>query len=197
MTDQSDPTANPWVTHESTERYDNAWIRVVEHRVTTPGGSPGIYGTIHFKALALGVVPIEADGHVWLVGQYRYPLGVYSWEIIEGGGRFGENPPASAARELAEETGLVAAHWHALPLLHTSNSVTDETAVCFLAWGLTRGEAEPEDTERLALRRVPFSQALDMAMTGAITDAISVATLARLEILRRAGRLPAGCPELV
>lgn len=168
---------NPWQTIRSTEVYDNAWINVQHNDVIRPDGQPGIYGVVHFKNVAIGVLPIDDEGFTWLVGQYRYTLNEYSWEIPEGGGPHDEAPLAAAQRELLEETGLVANHWELLGRAHLSNSVSDEAALYFLATGLTQKEAQPEGTERLQVRRVPFAEALRMVQDGKITDALSVLTI--------------------
>lgn len=154
--------------------YDNAWISVQHNDVITPGGSPGIYGVVKFKNKAIGIVPIDNEGFVYLVGQYRYPLGEYSWEIPEGGGPFGEDPLAAAKRELREETGLVAERWQCIGHIHTSNSVTDEEGFIYLAQGLNQQEWEPEETEVLRLKRIPLTQAVDMVLRSEITDSISM-----------------------
>jgi 8-oxo-dGTP pyrophosphatase MutT (NUDIX family) len=187
----SESMKNPWTTLSAKPQYDNPWIRVIEHDVLNPKGDPGIYGVVRFKNLAIGVLPIDADGTTVLVGQYRYPLDVYSWEIPEGGGARDVDPLDSARRELVEETGLSAAKWHRFLEMHLSNSVSDEHAICYLAWDLTQGAAEPEDTEQLAIRRVHFSEAVRMAMAGEITDAMAVASLLKAQLLLDRGLLPA------
>lgn len=168
---------NPWQTISSRESYDNPWIKVRHDDVIRPDGQLGIYGVVHFKNRAIGVLPIDAEGCTWLVGQYRYTLHEYSWEIPEGGGPLDEAPLAAAQRELLEETGLVAKHWELLGRAHLSNSVSDEEALYYLATGLTEGEAQPEGTERLQIRRVLFAEALRMVQSGEITDALSVLTI--------------------
>jgi ADP-ribose pyrophosphatase len=182
--------SNPWTTLDSHEHYDNRWIRVTEHRVLNPSGRPGIYGTVHFKHLATGILPLEPDGSIYLVGQYRYVLERYCWEIPEGGGALDQPPLVAAQRELLEETGLVAAHWREILRLDLSNSVTDEQAFVYLAWGLEQREARPEESERLQVRRLPFAEALEMVLRGDITDAISVAAILRLRLMALAGGLP-------
>ena len=182
---------NPWTTLTTKPQYDNPWIRVVEHDVLNPNGRPGIYGVVRYKALAIGVVPIDADGSTVLVGQYRYPLELYSWEISEGGGARDVDPLDSAKRELIEETGFRAARWHRFLELHLSNSVTDEHAIGYLAWDLTPGPPEPDDSEQLATRRVPFRTAVDMALRGEVTDALAVASLLKAQLLLDRGELPA------
>jgi 8-oxo-dGTP pyrophosphatase MutT (NUDIX family) len=168
-----DETRNPWQTVSSEEVYDNPWIQVREDRVIRPDGEPGIYGVVHYKNIAVGVLPIEED-HIYLVGQYRYPLQSYSWEIPEGGCPEGEEPLLAARRELKEETGLEARRWRRLGEAYLSNSVADEYAVWFLATGLVPGDPRPEGTERLSVRRVPLREALTMALDGEITDALSL-----------------------
>lgn len=181
---------NPWTTLTTKPQYENPWIQVVEHDVLKPNGSPGIYGVVRFKNLAIGVIPIHADGTTVLVGQYRYPLETYSWEIPEGGGRLSIDPLESAKRELIEETGLTAGKWHRYLELHLSNSVSDERAINYLAWDLSEGAAQPDDTEQLAIRRVPFAEAVRMAMAGVITDAMAVAGLLKAQLLLDRGELP-------
>lgn len=180
---------NPWITLKSEEIYENNWIRLTEHQVTNPSGGPGIYGEVHFKNYALGILPLDEDRNTWLVGQYRFPLKAYSWEIPEGGGSLDLPPLTGAKRELLEETGLIAAQWTELQRMHLSNSVSDEYAVIYLAQGLTMGVAAPEETEELVLRKLPFSQAYQMVLDGEITDSMSVAALLKTQILLSEGKL--------
>lgn len=172
----------PWVRLSVRPVYSNPWISVEHHEVVRPDGNPGIYGVVHFAHAAIGVVPIDEEGCTWLVGQHRYPLDEYSWEIPEGGGEPGEDPQGAAARELSEEVGLRASHWVDLGRVHTSNSVCNETGRVFLAQGLTLGTAHPEGTEQLQIRRVPFDEAVRMAATGEITDCVSVVALFRAKM---------------
>jgi 8-oxo-dGTP pyrophosphatase MutT (NUDIX family) len=169
------PSDNPWITHSSDIPYDNPWIRVTEHQVTHPNGDPGIYGVVHMKNTATGVVPVDDEGFTWLVGQWRYPLGVYSWEIPEGGAPEGEDPLVGAKRELLEETGLTAEEWTPLQRVHLSNSVTDEVAEIYLACGLKKvSDPKPEASEELTLKRLTLKEAVGMVHAGEITDAVSV-----------------------
>lgn len=193
----SEAERNPWTVLETRPIYDNPWISLVEHKVLTPKGTSGIYGVVSPKHIAIGVIPFTADGRIVLVGQYRFPLERYSWEIPEGGGGKSVPPQQSAARELREETGYQAEHWLEILRLHLSNSVSDELAIAYLAWGLSAGEAKPEDTEELAVRHVPFDAALDMVMAGEITDAISVSGLLKVKILAQRGQLPAAIAPYV
>jgi 8-oxo-dGTP pyrophosphatase MutT (NUDIX family) len=182
-----------WTTHSTEIVYDNPWIEVSHRQVTAPTGNDGIYGLVHYKNLAVGVVPIDDDGHTWLVGQHRYTLDEWSWEIPEGGGALGVDPVDSARRELVEETGLTAASWRQLCELHLSNSVTDERSIVYVATDLTAGDSAPDSTEQLTVQRLPLEEAIEMAMGGDITDAMSVAALVKLAAIGGVdgvGRLP-------
>lgn len=176
--------SNPWTTLGTRPIYENPWIAVREDRVLRPDGAEGIYGVVHFQNVAVGVLPVEDDGDVWLVGQYRYPLDEFSWEIPEGGCPAGESPEVCALRELREETGLRAAHLERIAQAALSNSVSDERAVIFRATGLIPGESAPEGSERLQVKRVGFETALAMVRAGQITDSMSVIALLQ-EALRR------------
>lgn len=164
----------PWRVHSQTEVFDNPWIQILDHEVTHPDGSPGEYGVVRFKNLAIGVLPIDEEGFVHLVGQHRFPLNRYSWELPEGGGPLDIDPLASAKRELQEETGLIAREWALLSGFDISNSVTDERAVCYLAWDLQNGDAAPEPSESLTIKRVSFKDLLEMVMSGEITDSLTI-----------------------
>lgn len=165
---------NPWKTLSSKNIYDNPWISVREDQVIKPKGGNGIYGVVSFKNKAIGIVPVDAEGYTYLVGQFRYTLNEYTWEIPEGGGPIGIDPLESAKRELKEETGFVAAQWTNLGRLHTSNSVTDEEGFIFLAQNLTEGESEPEDTEELIVKKVHLTEAVEMVMRSEITDSLAI-----------------------
>ena len=178
-----------WKTLSSEVKYDNPWIKLVEDQVINPSGGNGIYGKVHFKNLAIGIIPIDEEGNTWLVGQHRYPLDQYSWEIPEGGGPEGEDKLLSAQRELKEETGLTAKEWKEILTMHLSNSVSDEVAYIFLARDLTQGATEFEDTEDLAIKKLPIQEAIQMVHEGKITDSMSVAGLLKLDIMLRDGTL--------
>lgn len=171
-----DEKLNPWKTLSTRPIYDNPWIGVREDAVIHPNGERGIYGVVHYKNRAVGVLPLEGDD-IYLVGQYRYPLGKYSWEIPEGGCPEGEDTLAAARRELEEETGLRARSWRKLGEAYLSNSVSDELAVWYVATELERGVARPEASEQLVVRRVSFERAVAMALAGEITDALSLVAL--------------------
>ena len=190
---------NPWVTRSSKTRYQNPWISVRHDEVTDPSGRPGIYGVVSPQYFALGVLPVFADGSILLVGQYRYPLDRYSWEMPEGGGAKHVDPMVSIARELREETGHEASSWLEIADVSLSNSVTDERAICWVAWDLTplEGGAEPESTEDLALWRVPFNQLVQLVWSGEIFDSMTVITVTKLEAMRLRNELPAELHSLL
>lgn len=166
--------ANPFKTISSKELYENPWIRLVEDQILKPDGEPGIYGKLHFNNYALGIVAVSENMDIWLLGQYRYVLKSYSWEIPTGGGSREAPPLEGAKRKPREETGLTANRWEELIRIHLSNSVTDEYGMVFLAEELTIGPTEFDDTEILEIKRMPFADALKMVMIGEITDSMSV-----------------------
>lgn len=182
----------PWRRGPGRSIYDNPWISVTEFDATAPTGRPALYGLVRFKNRALAILPLHDDGTVPLVGQNRLPFADYSWEIPEGGGPLAEEPLDGAKRELLEETGLVAAEWREVLRLQLSNSVTDELAIGYVATGLTQAEDAPQgdETEDLVRVRVPFREALDAAMAGHISDALTVAMLLRAYHMAHEGALP-------
>jgi 8-oxo-dGTP pyrophosphatase MutT (NUDIX family) len=180
---------NPWTILGEKKVYDNKWIGVTEYDVLNPNGGKGIYGKVHFKSLAIGVVPLDEEGYTYLVGQYRFPLEAYSWEIPEGGGEMDVAPVESAQRELLEETGLVAGEWTHILDMHLSNSVSDERAYVFLARKLEQRTATPEETEQLIVRRVHFEEAYKMVGRGEITDSMAVAGILKVKLMLLEGQL--------
>jgi 8-oxo-dGTP pyrophosphatase MutT (NUDIX family) len=175
---------NPWQKISSREVYDNPWINIRHEEVIKPNGESGIYGVAHFKLLAAAIVPLDDFGNIWLVGQYRYTLNKYSWEIPMGGGNLNGNSLEAAKRELKEETGLSASKWTSLGILHTSNSVTDEVGYMFLAEDLTLGDSEPDDTEILQVKKVSLIEAIRMVMDSEITDSLSIAAILKVARLK-------------
>lgn len=178
--------AGDWVELDREVVYQNPWIEVYHSNMLNPNGGPGIYGKVHFKNLAIGILAITKEDEIYLVGQERFPFdGEYSWEIIEGGGPLSDDPLFSAQRELKEETGLEAGSWERLQEMHLSNSVSDEVSICFIARDLVQKEAEPEDSEKLKIKKLPFQEALNMALDGRIKDSISVAAILRYALLKQ------------
>ena len=175
----------PWLKHSERTVYETPWIKVTHEEVTTPTGTDGIYGKVHFKNRALGVIAVDDEGYTWLVGQHRYSLDEWSWEIPEGGGKMDETSLEGIQREFQEETGLQAEHWSELMTLHTSNCVSDEKAWIYVATGVSLNEAgvNPDDTERLEVKRLKLEDAIVMAINNEITDGMSVAGLLKLQVM--------------
>lgn len=178
------PTHNPWKIVSEKPIYDNPWINVTEYQVINPSGNPGIYGKVHYKNIAIGILPLDDDMNTYLVGQYRFTLNQYSWEIPEGGGPLGIDAIESAKRELLEETGLKASEWKEIQRMHLSNSVTDELCILYVAKGLQQFEAEPEDTEDLIVNKVPFDEVYRMVCDGEITDCLAVAAILKVKLMQ-------------
>lgn len=179
---------NPWQTLSQDTKYDNNWIKVTEFQVVNPAGGKGIYGVVHFKNQAVGVVPYE-NGEIWMVGQYRYPLKAYSWEIPEGGSPVGEDPLATAKRELKEETGLVASTYEPILEMNLSNSVSDEWGIVYVATGLSQEEAEPEETEELHIKKMKLEEVYEMVESREIKDSLTVAAIYKLMLMKSSGLL--------
>jgi ADP-ribose pyrophosphatase len=175
---------NPWQIVDSESKYENNWIEIVHHQVINPSGNKGIYGQVNFKNIAIGIVTLDENNQTVLVGQHRFPLDEYSWEIPEGGCALNEDWLAAAKRELKEETGLVANKWSIVSKIHTSNSVCNEVGYVFLAEELQQLEAEPEETEQLKLIKIDFKKAVDLVMENKITDSISIAGILKVARLK-------------
>ena len=175
--------SGPWQRLDSECRYRNPWIDVFHENVITPANTPGIYGRVHFKNHAIGIVPMDDAGNTWLVGQHRYALDAWSWEIPMGGCPLGTEPLQTAKNELHEEAGLVAENWQMIQTLHTSNSVTDELGYVFVATDIREIGNNPEETEDIEVKKLPLKEAVQWAMDGHITDAISVAALLKVWLL--------------
>lgn len=181
----------PWRVSGIRRAFDNPWIAIDDHEVIQPHGAPGRYGVVHFKNRAIGILPVLPDGQIPLVGQHRFPGDYYSWELPEGGGPLDEAPLVAAKRELAEETGYSAAHWREVLSCDLSNSVTDEAAIGYLAWGLAAGEAAPEETEVLARRDVAFGALVADCLGGGIRDSLTILIVLAVKAKLDAGALPA------
>lgn len=174
-----------WQALSEEEKYDNRWIKVTEYQVINPAGGKGIYGKIHFKNKAIGIVPLDENNFTWLVGQWRFPLNNWSWEIPEGGGPIELDPLDSAKRELKEETGLTAERWTLVQHTHLSNSVSDEEGFIFLAEELEQGENNLDETEAdLKVWKLPFDEAVQMVLDGKITDSLSVMGILKVARMR-------------
>lgn len=184
-----DESVNPWHIVDANVAYNNTWIHVIHHNVVNPSGGKGIYGKVHFKNKAIGIVAVDADKNTYLVGQYRFPINMYSWEIPEGGCPLESDSLKAAKRELLEETGLKAEHWMLLGSSYLSNSISDEYAEYFLATGLTQHQAEPEETEQLVLKKLPLNDVFAMVDEGKITDSVAIMALQKLQLLLLKGKV--------
>jgi 8-oxo-dGTP pyrophosphatase MutT (NUDIX family) len=182
-------TDNPWKVLAERPVYDNKWIGVTEYDVINPSGGKGIYGKVHFKNNAIGILPLDESLNTWLVGQYRFTINEYTWEIPEGGSPLGTAMLDSAKRELLEETGLIAENWSTLMDFHLSNSVSDEYGRIFLARQLTQMAPQPEETEQLQVKKITFEEAYQMIEQGKITDSISVAAILKVKLMLLEGKL--------
>lgn len=174
-----------WIKVKTEVAYENPWIKVEHHDVINPSGGEGIYGQVNFKNIATGIIPLDKEGFTWLIGQHRFPLDEYSWEIPEGGCPFTEDVLVAAKRELQEEAGILAKKWTMISKIHTSNSVCNEVGFIFLAEDLEFTEAEPEETEDLQVKKVHIKDAIKMVMENKITDSISVAGLLKVGVLKK------------
>lgn len=178
---------NPWTTQRSEVKYENAWIKVTESQVLNPAGNPGIYGVVHFKNRAIAIIPLDEENNTWIVGQFRYTLNSYEWEVPEGGCPEGEDPLEAAKRELEEEVGFHASRWEQVMEIQLSNSVSDEIGYTFIARGLTEVGSSPEETEQLQIRKLPFDELVEMVMRGEIKDGLSVASILKVKFLLGTG----------
>lgn len=179
---------NPWVILSESIEFENPWLKLTNYKTQNPKGDPADYGVVHFKNRAVGVIPY-ADGYVWMVGQTRFALGQYSWEIPEGGCPEGESLIETAHRELKEETGITAAQMQPLLKLHTSNSVTDEYGEIFLATDLTFGPAQHEDSEDITVEKFTLDALCAFIDQGEITDLMTIAAIHKLKLMQLSGEI--------
>lgn len=179
----SDTSINPWKKINEKVTYENPWIKVTHANVITPGGDEGIYGKVNYKNWAIGIIPIDKELNTWIVGQYRFPLDQYSWEIPEGGGPIGEDAIDTAKRELSEEVGLKANKWTQIQTFHLSNSVSDEYGELFLAQDLDEFQNHPDPEEELIVKKLPFENVFQMVLEGKITDAMSVMGILKVKYM--------------
>ncbi len=178
---------NPWVTLKSEKVYDSPWVGLTKHDVLNPSGNPGTYSVVHFKNLAIGILPLDKDYNTWIVGQYRYPIEQYSWEIPEGGGKLDVPPLVSAQRELLEETGITAGKWTKIQEMYLSNSASDEFCVLYIAQDLSFGDSAPEEDEELEVKKIHFNDLYKMVQSGEITDSLTVTIVLKTKLLMLEG----------
>ena len=179
----------PWGVKGVEVRFETAWMRIDDYDAIRPDGAETRYGVVHFKNLALGVLPLFENGDVILVGQHRFPSDRYSWELPEGGGDPSVSPRAEAARELEEETGFKASTWIEMLDMDMSNSITDERAVGFIATNLEPGETNPDPSEVLETRRIAFRDLLNECHGGQITDSLTLVIVFKAYYMAREGLL--------
>jgi 8-oxo-dGTP pyrophosphatase MutT (NUDIX family) len=192
-----DDNENPWSILGCETVFDDPWISLILHDVRNARDKRTSYATVHFKKRGVGILPIDKSGCTYLIGQWRFPLKRYSWELPAGGGELDEAPLAAAKRELREEAGLTARQWREILKLDLSNSITDETATCFVAWDLARSMPSPDPQEVFAERRIPFTEAVDAVWRGEITEALSVATILKVHAMASRSELPAEVTQLI
>lgn len=174
---------SPWKTLNIKPIYKNPWIEVEEHDVINPSGKESIYGIVKFNNYAIGILPVDAEGNIWLIGQHRYPFDEYTWEIPEGGGNIIQDPLDNAKRELLEEAGIIAAKWELIQEIQVSNSVTNERGFIYLATDLQFTENAPDEDEDLTIKKIHFSEAYQMMERGEIKDSLTVIALLKGKIL--------------
>lgn len=174
---------NPWKIIDSKEMYESPWIQVTKHNVLNPSNKPGTYSVVHFKHLAIGIIPLDKELNTWIVGQYRFPLKSFTWEIPEGGGELDVPAVESAKRELSEEVGISAKKWTNIQEFDTSNASTDEKAIIFLAQDLSFHAAHPDEDEQLVVKKLPFSELYELAVKGEITDSLSLVAILKTKLL--------------
>ncbi len=180
---------NPWTKLSSEVKYENPWIKVIEDKVKNPAGNDGIYGVVHFKTHAVAIIPLDENNNTWIVGQYRYPQDSYEWEVVEGGCPEGTSPLETAKRELIEEVGLKAEKFEMILEMQLSNSTTDELSYTFVARGLTYVGEEPEEDERLTIKKLPFEEVYQMVMRGEIRDGLAVGSILKAKALLDEGKI--------
>jgi 8-oxo-dGTP pyrophosphatase MutT (NUDIX family) len=180
---------NPWTVLNTQTTYETPWIKVVNHEVLNAAGNNGIYGTVHFKNYAIGIVALDEDLNTWIVGQFRFPFNAYSWEIPEGGGPIDLSPLDSAKRELLEEVGLTANKWTLIQTMQLSNSATDEVAFLYVAQELSYQTAQPDEGEILQVQKIPFAQLYQLVKSGEIIDSLSVAAVLKVKLMLTDGEL--------
>lgn len=180
---------NPWTKLDEKLVYESPWISLFHQNVLNPSGNPGTYSIIHFNKLAIGILPLDEDYNTWIVGQFRYPMKTYTWEIPEGGGSRNEEPVDSAKRELLEECGIIANKWDLIQEMQLSNSATDEVALLYIARQLSFTDAQPEENEQLTVRKIPFSELYERVLKGELTDSLTVAAVLRAKLMMLEGKL--------
>jgi ADP-ribose pyrophosphatase len=165
--------------------YENRWITVREDQTVLPDGTPGLYAVVD-KAPAAVILPLDDDDHIWLVEQYRHPVGARFWELPGGAWDYDSDGEAVARGELAEETGLRAESMELLGTLFFAYGMSSQRFGVWLATGLTPGEQALEVTEQgLRVERFPVGDVEGMIRSGEIADGATVAALGLWRLQRR------------
>ncbi len=184
-----DENKNPWILLSKKEVYESPWISVSHHHILNPKGFPGTYSVVHFKNLAIGVLPLDENFNTWIVGQFRYPFNLFTWEIPEGGGSLDIDPLESAKRELEEECGIIANKFTFIQHMQLSNSATDEVAYLYIAQGLSFTNTQHGDDEELHVKKIPFNELYEMVLNGKVTDSLTVAAVLKTKLMMLEGKL--------
>jgi 8-oxo-dGTP pyrophosphatase MutT (NUDIX family) len=188
---------NPWTTLSTEPRFEDDFVRVDDHRVINPAGREANYGVVHFKNIGLRILPVDAEGQTFLVGQYRYGADYFSWEFPAGNQDPGEDSRDGAKRELREEIGQIATEWLDLAEIVPSGSITDQRERSYVAWDLHKAEQDLDEQEAIRVKRLPFAEAVRMAVSGEIRDAGSIVALLLIDAKLRRGELPDGLMKLI
>lgn len=181
---------NPWTTLGGEVAFENAHFRVRDDRVIDAAGRTSRYATVAMRKQGVAVLPVDAAGRTVLVGQWRYALGAWRWELPKGGAEPGEDPLRCARRELEEEANLRARGWAAIARLDQSAAIVRSTVHGFLAWDVEPRAGTPDPQEVLELRALPFAEAVELVLAGEVSDSVSSVLLLKAEALRRRGALP-------
>ena len=187
---QSPNRSNPWTVLRKEETFACSYFSVRSDIVQFGTSLPRTYNSVRMKSIGVIIAPIDDAGCTTLVGQYRYVLDRFTWELPAGGCRLDQVPVEVAKLELSEETGYAAAHWLRLFDGTVSPSSIDGRTQCFVAWGLQPGAPHPEPEEELVQRRVPFAEAISMALSGEISHFGTISLLLGIQTKLARGELP-------
>ncbi|MBQ2896408.1 MAG: NUDIX hydrolase [Oscillospiraceae bacterium] len=156
--------------------YSGIIVDVTVDQAQLPNGRVALREVVHHPG-GVTILPLDDEGCVYCVRQFRYPYGEILLEVPAGKLERGEDPFECARRELSEETGFTADNWQSLGCLYTSPGYSGETLYLYLARGLRAGEAHPDEGEFLSVERIPLAQLLEQVMDGRIRDAKTVAAV--------------------
>lgn len=192
-----DPKSNPWIVLSREVKFDSPYFNAREDSVSFRGRPARPYTSIRAKVHGVCIASVDWDGCVTLVGQYRYVLDRFTWELPGGGVPVGVDPLEVAKAELSEEAGQRAEQWFNIVEGAASIGTSDEFVYGYVAWDIEQAVSHPEPEEELTLRRLPFCQALDMALRGEIAHLIGTALLLGIDTRLRRGDLPKSLVDLL